>query len=68
VVFTVAAEAYDSYMGRYSIPLAPQFGDFAEVRPEQRVSRREKQREEGRLRERRLAQAAPFQDRARLQP
>jgi ubiquinone/menaquinone biosynthesis C-methylase UbiE len=24
-------------MGRYSIPLAPQFGEFAEVRPEQRV-------------------------------
>lgn len=36
-MFTVAAEAYDRYMGRYSIPLAPHFGDFAEVAPGHRV-------------------------------
>jgi SAM-dependent methyltransferase len=30
-VFDVAAEAYDSYMGRYSRPLAPLFADFAGV-------------------------------------
>jgi SAM-dependent methyltransferase len=30
-VFDVAAEAYDSYMGRYSAPLAPLFTDFAGV-------------------------------------
>lgn len=30
-MFDVAAEAYDSYMGRYSIPLAPLFCDFAGV-------------------------------------
>jgi ubiquinone/menaquinone biosynthesis C-methylase UbiE len=28
-VFEVAADAYDAYMGRYSIPLAPLFVDFA---------------------------------------
>ena len=36
-MFTVAAEAYDSYMGRYSRPLAPRFCDFAGVEPGQRV-------------------------------
>jgi SAM-dependent methyltransferase len=36
-VFTVAAEAYDRYMGRYSRPLAVAFADFAEVRAGQRV-------------------------------
>jgi len=36
-MFHVAAEAYDSYMGRYSIPLAPLFCDFAGIDPEQRV-------------------------------
>ena len=36
-MFTVAAEAYDRYMGRYSIPLAPRFGDFARVTAGQRV-------------------------------
>lgn len=36
-MFSVAAEAYDSYMGRYSIPLAPLFGDFAGVGAGQRV-------------------------------
>jgi SAM-dependent methyltransferase len=30
-VFDVPAEAYDSYMGRYSGPLAPLFADFAQV-------------------------------------
>lgn len=29
--FSVAAEAYDRFMGRYSIPLAPQLADFAGV-------------------------------------
>lgn len=36
-MFDVAAEAYDSFMGRYSILLAPQFCDFAEMGAEQRV-------------------------------
>lgn len=36
-MFTVAAEAYDSYMGRYSRPLAPDFASFARVEPGQRV-------------------------------
>jgi SAM-dependent methyltransferase len=31
VSFAVAAEAYDSFMGRYSKPLAPQFADLAGV-------------------------------------
>ncbi len=35
--FAVAATAYDSFMGRYSAPLAPLFADFARVSPEQRV-------------------------------
>lgn len=30
-MFQVAAEAYDSYMGRYSIPLAPLFAEFAGI-------------------------------------
>ena len=30
--FSVAAEAYDRFMGRYSIPLAPGLGGFADVR------------------------------------
>jgi SAM-dependent methyltransferase len=29
VTFTVAADAYDRFMGRYSVPLAPLFADFA---------------------------------------
>jgi SAM-dependent methyltransferase len=29
--FTVGADAYDRFMGRYSVPLAPQFADFATV-------------------------------------
>lgn len=36
-MFDVAAEAYDRYMGRYSIPLAPGFADFAGVEAGQRV-------------------------------
>lgn len=37
VSFTVAAESYDRFMGRYSIPLAPRFADFASVASGQRV-------------------------------
>ena len=29
--FTVTAEAYDRFMGRYSVPLAPELADFANV-------------------------------------
>ena len=36
-MFTVAAEAYDRYMGRYSIPLAPGFCDFSQIAAGQRV-------------------------------
>jgi SAM-dependent methyltransferase len=36
-MFDVAAEAYDSFMGRYSTPLASRFCDFAEIRGEQRA-------------------------------
>ena len=35
--FDVAAEAYDRFMGRYSMLLSPQFADFAAVREGQRV-------------------------------
>jgi SAM-dependent methyltransferase len=35
--FDVAADAYDRYMGRYSVLLSPQLADFAEVRSGQRV-------------------------------
>jgi SAM-dependent methyltransferase len=37
VSFTVAAESYDRFMGRYSVPLAGAFADFAGVSPGQRV-------------------------------
>jgi SAM-dependent methyltransferase len=37
VSFVVAADAYDRFMGRYSVPLAPQLADFAEVAAGQRV-------------------------------
>jgi SAM-dependent methyltransferase len=37
VSFTVAAEAYDRYMGRYSVLLSPQFADLAGVHRGQRV-------------------------------
>ena len=36
-MFTVAAEAYDRFMGRYSSPLAPGFCEFAEIAAGQRV-------------------------------
>jgi SAM-dependent methyltransferase len=35
--FTVEADAYDRFMGRYSVPLAPEFADFAAVVAGQRV-------------------------------
>ena len=35
--FDVAAEAYDAFMGRYSVLLSPQLADFAGVRPGQRA-------------------------------
>jgi SAM-dependent methyltransferase len=37
VTFTVAADAYDRFMGRYSTPLAPLLADFAGVTAPQRV-------------------------------
>src|SRR5687767_3424397 len=37
MTFEVAAEAYDRFMGRYSVQLAPQLADFAGVHPGQRV-------------------------------
>jgi ubiquinone/menaquinone biosynthesis C-methylase UbiE len=36
-MFTVAAEAYDRFMGRYSTPLAPLLADLAGVAPGQRA-------------------------------
>ena len=35
--FAVAPDAYDRFMGRYSVPLAPRFADFAAVAEGQRV-------------------------------
>lgn len=35
--FVVAPEAYDRFMGRYSIPLAPVFADFAGVAAGERI-------------------------------
>jgi SAM-dependent methyltransferase len=35
--FAVAADAYDRFMGRYSVPLAPKLADFATVTAPQRV-------------------------------
>jgi SAM-dependent methyltransferase len=35
--FAVAPDAYDRFMGRYSVPLAPQLADFASVAAGQRV-------------------------------
>lgn len=35
--FTVAADAYDRFMGRYSVPLAPRFADFAALSAGQRA-------------------------------
>jgi SAM-dependent methyltransferase len=37
VSFTVGADAYDRFMGRYSVPLAPKLADFALVAGGQRV-------------------------------
>ena len=37
MTFAVAADAYDRFMGRYSMPLAPLFADFAGVSAGQRV-------------------------------
>jgi len=37
VSFVVAADSYDRFMGRYSVPLAAQFADFAGVASGQRV-------------------------------
>jgi SAM-dependent methyltransferase len=37
VTFVVAADAYDRFMGRYSVPLAPQLADLAAVLPGQHV-------------------------------
>ena len=37
MTFDVAAEAYDRFMGRYSVLLAPQLADFGGVRAGQRV-------------------------------
>jgi SAM-dependent methyltransferase len=37
VTFAIPADAYDRFMGRYSMPLAPLFADFAGVTADQRV-------------------------------
>jgi len=37
VSFAVGADAYDRFMGRYSVPLAPHFADFAAVAAGQRA-------------------------------
>jgi len=37
VSFTVGADAYDRFMGRYSVPLAPELADFAAVAAGQQV-------------------------------
>lgn len=37
MTFAVAADAYDRFMGRYSVPLAPQLADFASVAAGQHV-------------------------------
>jgi len=37
VTFAVAADAYDRFMGRYSVPLAPQLADLGEVAAGQRA-------------------------------
>ena len=35
--FNVNADAYDSFMGRYSVKLAPQMADLAGIEPGRRV-------------------------------
>jgi SAM-dependent methyltransferase len=37
VAFAVSADSYDRFMGRYSVPLAPQFAQHAGVHPGQRA-------------------------------
>jgi SAM-dependent methyltransferase len=37
MTFAVAGDAYDRFMGRYSVPLAPEFADFAGIAAGQRV-------------------------------
>ena len=37
MTFDVAADAYDRFMGRYSVPLAPRFAALAELAAGQRV-------------------------------
>jgi SAM-dependent methyltransferase len=37
VAFAVAADSYDRFMGRYSVPLAPQLADLAGIEAGQRV-------------------------------
>jgi SAM-dependent methyltransferase len=37
MTFAVAAESYDRFMGRYSVQLAPQLADYAEVQAGQQV-------------------------------
>ena len=37
MVFDTADDAYDRFMGRYSVELAPAFADFAGIEPGQRV-------------------------------
>jgi cyclopropane fatty-acyl-phospholipid synthase-like methyltransferase len=37
VSFAVDADAYDRFMGRYSVRLAPSFADFAGIAPGHRV-------------------------------
>jgi ubiquinone/menaquinone biosynthesis C-methylase UbiE len=38
VSFAISADAYDRFMGRYSVRLAPQLADFAGVHPGQKVA------------------------------
>ena len=37
MAFNVAADAYDRFMGRYSLELSPQLADLAGIHPGQRV-------------------------------
>ncbi len=59
VTFDVAAEAYDRFMGRYSVPLAPVFVDFAGVTERTTCARRRlRPRRADRRARRRLGPAA----------
>ena len=69
--FVVAADAYDRFMGRYSVPLAPQLADFAGVAAGQRVVDPSepfvdaaKERHPGVDVQRAAAEKLPFDDRA----